>query len=31
VIGAIIAINAWNLVGVELAMTPEPEVEQALA
>ena len=30
-IGAIIAINAWNLVGVGLAMTPDPETEEAVA
>jgi alkylhydroperoxidase family enzyme len=30
-IGAIIAINAWNLVGVGLAMAPEVEAEEAVA
>jgi AhpD family alkylhydroperoxidase len=30
-VGAIIAINAWNLVGVGLAMQPEPEAEEAVA
>ena len=31
VIGAIIAINAWNLVGVGLAMAPQVEVSEAVA
>jgi AhpD family alkylhydroperoxidase len=30
-IGAIIAINAWNRVGVGTALEPAPEVEQAVA
>jgi AhpD family alkylhydroperoxidase len=30
-IGAIIAINAWNRVGVGTALAPAPEVEEAVA
>jgi hypothetical protein len=30
-IGAIVAINAWNLVGVGTALTPDPEAEEAIA
>jgi AhpD family alkylhydroperoxidase len=30
-IGAIIAINAWNRVGVGTGLAPEPESEEALA
>ena len=30
-IGAIIAINAWNLVGVGVAMAPEVEIGEAVA
>jgi AhpD family alkylhydroperoxidase len=30
-IGAIIAINAWNRVGVGTGLAPEPEAEEALA
>ena len=30
-IGAIIAINAWNQVGVGTALRPPAEVEQAVA
>jgi len=30
-IGAIIAINAWNLVGVTTGLAPEPEAAEAVA
>jgi alkylhydroperoxidase family enzyme len=30
-IGAIIAINAWNRVGVGTKLAPEPEREEAVA